>query len=125
MVIEETDASVPLVAVCTVPPLIVTGPVKLLGVSSANVLVPSFKRLPVPVIMPEPLKVKLLLLELTVMTPGKTVPLTDTVVGTPSVSSNNTWSLVLNTVCRLLLKLIQLAEIPVSQTPLLPLELHC
>ena len=69
-------------------------------------------------------RVKLLVLELTVMTLGETVPLIVTLFETPTVSSNNTWSKVLNTVWVLLLKFSQLAVLPVSQTSLVPPEFH-
>src|SRR5438105_9117808 len=105
MVTKATDFKV-LLPAYTEPPLIVTGPVKLAPLVSVNGLEPIFTRLPGPLMMPAPLMVKLLALELTVMMLGETVPLTETVVGTPTVSSNNTWSLVLNTVAWLLLTLI-------------------
>src|SRR5271170_437345 len=87
-------------------------------------LEPSLTRLPCPLMVPEPLNRKLLVLELTVTTPGETVLVTTALVATPTVSSNRTQSLVVNTVFWLLARLIQLDEIPVSQTPLLALALH-
>ncbi len=75
----------------TVPPLTATGPVKLLtGTLRVSLLAPFLVRPPAPVSVPEPLIRKLLAPALTVMAPGETVPLTDTVVGTPAVSSNST-----------------------------------
>ena len=66
-----------------------------------NALVPSFSRLPEPLIVPE-LMLKLFALELTMIRLGETVPLTVTEVGTLAVSSNKTWSPWLNTVWVLL-----------------------
>src|SRR5882724_8572434 len=125
MVMEAALAKAKLPAT-TVPPLMATGPVKLLtGTLRVSLLAPFLVRPPTPVSVPEPLIRKLLVPASTVMTLGETVPLTETVVGTPTVSSNNTWSLALNTVCTLLLKLIQLAELPSSHTPVLPPAFHC
>src|ERR1700744_1231170 len=58
------------------------------------------------------------------MPAGETEPLTLTVVGAPTASLNKTWSPGMNTVGWLLPRLIQLAETPVSQVPVLP-GLHC
>src|SRR5277367_3770093 len=89
-------------------------------------LEPLLTKLPTPLIRGEDpwLKVKLLVLELTVKVLGETVPLIITLFETPTVSSNNTWSLALNTVCTLLFRLSQSAEIPVSHTPLPLPEFH-
>src|SRR5579859_2261914 len=108
------------------PPLIVTGPVRPCGLKIVSRLEPFLTRLPGPLIRGDVpwAKVKLLVLELTVMTLGETVPLIVTMFETPTVSSNNTRSLVLNTVWALLLKLSQSVEVPVSQTPLAPPEFH-
>src|SRR5882724_9837358 len=100
----------------------VTGPVKLAGLRMVSRLDPCLTRLPAPLMLPELLKVKLLALELTLMTLGETVPLIVTRFETPTVSSNNTWSLEVKFVCMLLLS--QLNELPVSHTPLAPPEFH-
>src|SRR5271154_1997021 len=89
-----------------------------------KVLEPSLTRPVEPVMEPEPLNVKLLVLESTVMELGKTVPVTVTLAGTPTVSSNNTGSLVLKTVGWPFVTLIQFVEMPVSQTPSLLFGLH-
>src|SRR6266404_1063798 len=118
MVTEATDLKI-LLPAYTEPPPIVTGPVKLAPLVRVSALDPIFTSGPGPLMIPELLMIKLFALELTVMMLGETVPLTNTVVGTPKVSSNNTWSPVLNTVPWLLLTLIQFGEVPVSQSPLL------
>src|SRR5258706_7363857 len=123
MISDATEASAP-APVCIVPPPITTEPVKSLVVFNVSVLEPCFIKLPVPLILPEPLTRKLLALELTVTVTGETVPLNEAVVGTPTVSSNKTRSPVTNPVCWLLDRLIQLAELPLSQTPLLLLALQ-
>src|SRR6267142_4387207 len=69
-------------------------------------------------------KVKLLVLEFTVITLGATVPLIVTLFETPTVSSNNTWSLALKFVWMLLAVLIQSKVVFVSHTPLVPAEFH-
>src|SRR5882724_2334699 len=102
----------------------VTVPVKLAGLMMVSRLDPCLTRLPAPLRLPELLKVKLLVLELTVMTLGETVPLIVTRFETPTVSSNNAWSLALKFVCMLLVKLSQSNEVPVSHTPLAPPEFH-
>src|SRR5882724_1083880 len=102
----------------------VTGPVKLAGLRMVSRLDPCLTRLPAPLMLPELLKVKLLVLELTVMTLGETVPLIVTRFETPTVSSNNTWSLVLKFVCVLPAKFSQSNELAVSHTPLVPPEFH-
>ncbi len=87
-------------------------------------LEPRFTKLPVPVSVPEPPSVKLFVLESTVKRLGFSDPLVLTEVGSPALSSNKTWSPGLNTVCWLLPRLSQLAELPTSQVPLLPLAAH-
>src|SRR5713226_7006865 len=123
MVTEATNLKV-LLPAYTEPPPIVTGPVKLAPLVSVSALDPIFTSGPGPLIVPSPVMVKLLALELTVVMLGETVPLTNTVVGAPSVSSKNTRSLVLNTVAWPLLTLIQFADVPVSQTPVLTISRH-
>src|SRR5258708_25196353 len=123
MVTEAADLKV-LLPAYTEPPPIVTGPVKLAPLVRVSALDPILTRGPGPLIVPGPVMVKLLALELRVVMLGETVPLTNTVVGAPSVSSNNTRSLVLNTVAWLLLTLIQFAEVPVSQTALFAMSRH-
>ena len=98
-------------------------PLRLLEQVMLNALLPSLSKLPEPLIVPE-LMLKLFTLEFTVMRLGATVPLTVTAVGTPGVSSNNTWSPWLNTVWVLLDKLSQSRVLFTSQVPLLLLVLH-
>src|SRR5580692_486552 len=105
------------------PPPIVTDPVKP-PVSMVRVLEPCLIRLADPLKDPE-LMAKELVLELTVMELGETVPVTVTLVGTPTVSSNNTGSLAWNTAGWPFVTLIQFVEAAVSQTPLLLFGLHC
>src|SRR3989442_9983075 len=123
MVTEATDLKV-LLPAYTEPPPIVTGPVKLAPLLRVSVLAPIFTSGPGPLIVPEPVMVKLLVLELTIMMLGETVPLTNTVVGTPTLSSNNTWSPVLNSVPWPLVVFIQFGEAPVSQIALLTMSRH-
>ena len=74
IVMEATEVKV-LPGVDTVPPAIITGPVKLPAVPRVNVLEPDFVKPEEPLIVPEPLMVKLLVLEFTVMAPGRTRPI--------------------------------------------------
>src|SRR5580698_8717045 len=81
-VIELADPSVP-AAVCTVPPLMLTGPVSVPATPTTNVLLPVFTKPPAPLICPGPVKLKSFTLDATVISPGDTVPATVTTVGTP------------------------------------------
>src|ERR1700723_2602945 len=96
-----------------------TGPVKLPALVMVRALGPSLTRPPEPLMVP-PLMVKALLVELTVIPPGATVPLTVAPVGAPGVSLNETKSPAIKTVGKLLDSLSQFAEMPVSQVPVLP-----
>jgi len=52
-VIEPADPSVP-AAVCTVPPLMLTGPVSVPATPNTNVLLPDFTSPPDPASSPDP-----------------------------------------------------------------------
>src|SRR5271156_4263289 len=98
-------------------------PVKLPALVMVRALGPSLTRPPEPLMVP-PLMVKALLMELTVMPLGTTVPLTVTPVDSPGVSLNRTKSPAIKTVGKLLDWLIQFVEMSVSQASLFFNELQ-
>src|ERR1700723_3166552 len=100
-----------------------TGPVKLPALVMVRALGPSLTRPPEPLRVPL-LMVKALFVELTVIPLGTTVPFTITLVESPGVSLNRTESPAIKTEGKWLAWLIQFAEMPVSQVPVLPDELQ-
>src|SRR6266404_5780479 len=119
MEIEETAARDDPTVVFTIPPAIVTGPVKLPATPSERVLLPFFKRFPAPLICPEPPNVKSFKVDSTTMLAGETVLLTVTLIRTPKLSSNRTESFVKKVDAWLVAEFFQSAVRPLSQNPVL------